>query len=103
MGEWSGQIRVREDINGQPVEIEIWLDQTDTTVRGLIEASVRVINSALHQGVLLEGLAQALQNGQPLPEFETDDPGLRWSRSVVDYAVIRVALDYGWRASFGQV
>ena len=94
VGWLKGYLKVGEYDDGEPGEVFMDAAKEGTPFSGALDALGIMFSYALQYGAPLEALVQALQGMQFEPHGLTDDPDIRFAKSVPDYIVRRLALDY---------
>ena len=87
IGQTSGYIHARLFEDGRPGAIFIDVGQAGSTLRGFINALAITMSVALQHGTPLDIIVSKLANMQFEPYGITDDPQIRQARSLVDYFV----------------
>ncbi len=79
---------------GQPGEIFIKVAKQGSTLAGVMGAFALAISIGLQHGCPLETFVQKFVNDTFEPHGITDDPDIRFAKSLMDYIFRRLALDF---------
>jgi ribonucleoside-diphosphate reductase alpha chain len=79
---------------GQPGEIFIKVAKQGSTLAGVMGAFALSISMGLQHGVPLETFVEKFVNDTFEPHGITDDPDIRFAKSLMDYIFRRLALDF---------
>jgi ribonucleoside-diphosphate reductase alpha chain len=79
---------------GQPGEIFIKVAKQGSTLAGVMGAFALSVSMGLQHGVPLETFVEKLMNDTFEPHGITDDPDIRFAKSLMDYIFRRLALDF---------
>jgi ribonucleoside-diphosphate reductase alpha chain len=80
--------------SGQPGEMFIKVAKQGSTLAGVMGAFALSVSMGLQHGVPLETFVQKFVNDTFEPHGITDDPDIRFAKSLMDYIFRRLALDF---------
>lgn len=81
--------------NGQPGELFLHMDEAGSTLDGMADTIGILISLCLQEGVPLRKLVEKLAYQQFNPQGMTENPELRFVKSVVDYVVRWMEREFG--------
>jgi ribonucleoside-diphosphate reductase alpha chain len=79
---------------GQPGELFIKVSKQGSTLQGVMADFALAVSMGLQHGVPLETFVQKFVNDTFEPHGITDDPDIRFAKSLMDYIFRRLALDF---------
>jgi ribonucleoside-diphosphate reductase alpha chain len=94
VGDAEGYLQTFNYPDGRVGEVFFKMANQGSTLAGVMDAFSTAISLALQYGVPLETLVEKFVNRRFEPAGYTEDPDIKLSQSVVDYAFRRIALDY---------
>ena len=80
--------------SGQPGEVFIKVAKQGSTLAGVMAAFALSVSMGLQHGVPLETFVEKFMNDTFEPHGITDDPDIRFAKSLMDYIFRRLALDF---------
>jgi ribonucleoside-diphosphate reductase alpha chain len=79
---------------GQPGEMFIKVSKQGSTLQGVMADFALAVSMGLQHGVPLETFVEKFMNDTFEPHGITDDPDIRFAKSLMDYIFRRLALDF---------
>jgi ribonucleoside-diphosphate reductase alpha chain len=80
--------------SGQPGELFIKVSKQGSTLQGVMADFALAVSMGLQHGVPLETFVEKFVNDTFEPHGITDDPDIRFAKSLMDYIFRRLALDF---------
>jgi ribonucleoside-diphosphate reductase alpha chain len=80
--------------SGQPGELFIKVSKQGSTMQGVMADFALAVSMGLQHGVPLETFVEKFMNNTFEPHGITDDPDIRFAKSLMDYIFRRLALDF---------
>jgi ribonucleoside-diphosphate reductase alpha chain len=90
----KGFATIGEYDDGRPGEIFLTVSKQGSTLSGIMDAFAKSISYGLQYGVPLRAFVEAFTNMRFEPAGMTDDPDIRFARSIMDYLFRRLAIEY---------
>ena len=94
IGDCSGYATVGEYDDGRPGELFLSVSKQGSTLSGIMDGFAKTVSYGLQYGVPLKAFVGAFINSSFEPAGMTDDPDVRFAKSIMDYLFRRLALDY---------
>ena len=90
----KGFATIGEYDDGRPGEIFLTVSKQGSTLSGIMDAFAKSISYGLQYGVPLRAFVEAFTNMRFEPAGMTDEPGIRFASSIMDYLFRRLAFEY---------